>query len=175
MKLPKLIFPVLLFFTNCQDVTLKPMETVPYVDIEKFMGDWYVIANIPTFLEKGATNAIESYELNDKGEVETYFSYFKNSPQGTKKEYFPKGFIVNKDTNAEWKMQFLWPFKASFLIIDLDQDYSYTVIGVPSRKYVWIMAREPEIPQNIYQGILSRLQKNGYDLTKLQMVPQIWN
>ena len=175
MKLPKLIFPVLLFLTNCQDVNLKPMETVPYVDIEKFMGDWYVIANIPTFLEKGATNAIESYQLNDKGEVETYFSYFKNSPQGTKKEYFPKGFIVNKDTNAEWKMQFLWPFKASFLIIDLDQDYSYTVIGVPSRKYVWIMAREPEIPQNIYQGILSRLQKNGYDLTKLQMVPQIWN
>lgn len=175
MKLLKLIALVLVVMTGCQDIKIKPMETVPYVDIEKFMGKWYVIANIPTFLEKGATNAIESYRLNDKGEVETYFSYFKGSPQGAKKEYFPKGFIINKKTNAEWKMQFLWPFKAPFLIIDLDQDYRFTVIGVPNRKYVWIMARDSQIPQNTYQGILSRLQKKGYDLTKLQMVPQIWD
>ena len=175
MKLPKSIILILILLTSCQDSMNEPLETVQYVNIEKFMGDWYVIANIPTFLEKGATNAIESYRLNDKGEVETRFSYYKGSPKGVKKEYFPKGFIINKETNAEWKMQFLWPFKAPFLIIDLDSDYSFTVIGVPNRKYVWIMARKPAIPEDTYLAILSRLKQKGYDLSSLQMVPQIWN
>ena len=109
------------------------LETVDYVDIKRFMGDWYVIANIPTFIEKGATNAIESYKLASDGTVETTFTFFKGSPDGPKKVYRPKGFIKNKETNAEWRMQFIWPFKMPFLIVDLDENYLYTVIGIPSR------------------------------------------
>ena len=56
------------------------MKTVPYVDIERFMGDWYVIANIPTFIEKRSTNAIESYYLNKKGEIETTFTFYQDDP-----------------------------------------------------------------------------------------------
>ena len=119
---------------------MEPLETVEKVDIERFMGDWYVIANIPTFLEKNATNAIESYRLNDKGDIDVTFTFYKDSPTGERKEYHPKGFIYNTTTNAEWRMQFLWPFKMPFLIIDIDDEYSYTVIGYPSRNYVWIMA-----------------------------------
>ena len=151
------------------------LETVDYVDINRFMGDWYVIANIPTLIEKGATNAIESYKLSSDGTIETTFTFYKNSPNGPKKVYRPKGFIKNKDTNAEWRMQFIWPFKMPFLIVDLDDEYSYTVIGIPSKRYVWIMARSPIIGDDIYDGIIDRLSKSGYDTSSIQKLLQDWN
>ena len=151
------------------------MKTVAHVDIERFMGDWYVIANIPTFIEKGATNAIESYKLGNNGTIETTFTFFKDSPSGKKKTYKPTGFIKNKETNAEWKMQFLWPFKMTSLIIDLADDYSHTVIGVPNRKYVWIMARKPTISNDIYKEILNKLKIDGYDVSKIKKLVQSWD
>ena len=160
-------------YTNESEV-MEPLKTVAKVDIERFMGDWYVIANIPTFLEKNATNAIESYRLNDKGDIDVTFTFYKDNPTGERKAYHPKGFIYNTTTNAEWRMQFLWPFKMPFLIIDIDDKYSYTVIGYPSRNYVWIMARKPEIPQKTYQSILKNLENVGYDISQINKVPQIW-
>mgnify|MGYP003337135156 CR=1 FL=1 len=164
---------------NCNDRSelnsIETMKTVNYVDLEKYMGDWYVIANIPTFIEKNATNAIESYKLSSDGITHTTFSFYKGSPEGEKKIYRPKGFVFNKETNAEWRMQFLWPFKMPFLIIDLDDDYSYTVIGIPSRKHVWIMSRDPIMNDETYEGILSRLSDVGYDTSMIQRIVQDWN
>ena len=177
MKLRDVTLILGFLLAGCLEKILKEekMKTVPYVDIKKFMGDWYVIANIPTFLEKNATNAIESYRLNSKNEIETTFSFYKNSPDGEKKEFYPKGFIVNTETNAEWKMQFLWPFKMTSLIIDLADDYSHTVIGVPNRKYVWIMARKPTISDDIYKKILKKLKIDGYDVSKIKKLVQSWD
>ena len=165
--------------TNCNDrsdfKSTETMKTVNYVDLEKYMGDWYVIANIPAFIEKNATNAIESYKLSSDGIIHTTFSFNKGFPGGEKKIYRPKGFVFNKETNAEWRMQFLWPFKMPFLIIELDEDYSYTVIGYPSKKYVWIMARDPYMEEKRYNLILDNLSKIGYDISLIQKVPQIWS
>ena len=154
---------------------LEKLETVEYVDLERFMGDWYVIANIPTFIEKGAVNAIESYKLDSRGRVKTTFTFKKDSPDCPQKTYNPTGFIYDKKTNAEWRMQFLWPFKSPFLIIDLDEEYSYTVIGIPSRKYVWIMARDHKMPDGLYNNIISKLKNVGYDTSLIKKVPQNWN
>lgn len=168
----------LLFTVSCNfsdnSNNAQAMQTVPFVDIERFMGDWYVIANIPTFIEKRATNAIESYRQNSKGQIETTFTFFQDNPSGRKKVYKPTGFIYNSETNAEWRMQFIWPFKAPFLIIDLDDDYSYTVIGVPNRKYVWIMSREPILSDDIFSEITQKLAVIGYDISKIQKIVQEW-
>ncbi|MAV69508.1 MAG: hypothetical protein CMG04_01645 [Candidatus Marinimicrobia bacterium] len=151
------------------------MKTVEFVDLERFMGDWYVIANIPTFIEKRATNAIESYELMEDGKtIKTTFSFFNDSPDGKKKVYNPTGFVYNSETNAEWRMQFIWPFKSVFLIIDLDEGYNYTVIGIPSKKYVWIMAREPALSEQLYETILENLSEIGYNTSLISKVPQVW-
>jgi apolipoprotein D and lipocalin family protein len=169
----------LLFIFGCLNSSNKGnesiMKTVEYVDIERFMGDWYVIANIPTFIEKEATNAIESYRLDDDGNVATTFTFFKKSSPEKKVEYTPKGFIVNKKSNAEWAMQFLWPFKSKFLIINLDKNYQITVIGHPSKKYVWIMSRNPAIEDEKYESILGYLSSIGYDISKIKEVPQEWD
>ncbi len=152
---------------------LEPLKAVDHVDIERFMGDWYVIANIPTAIEKGAHNAIESYRLDDDGSIATTFTFHKGDFNGPLKTYEPRGY-VSEGSNAVWGMQFIWPIKADYRIIYLDEDYSVTVIGRNKRDYVWIMAREPAIPEPEYADIVNLLESVGYDPAEIQLVPQKW-
>jgi apolipoprotein D and lipocalin family protein len=163
----------LCLFTACASKHPE-MQTVEQVDIERFMGDWYVIANIPTFLEKGAHNAIESYKLDEDGTIATTFTYRKDGFDGKRKEYNPRGFIRDKKSNALWGMRFLWPFKGDYRIVYLDEDYTQTVIGRQKRDFVWIMARTPEIPQGDYDRIVNFIESIGYDVSKIERVPQRW-
>ncbi len=156
--------------TGCQ--TPQPITTVASVDLERFMGDWYVIASIPTSFEKDAYNALENYRLEADGTVATTFTYNKGAFDGPLKTYTSRGFIRDDSGNAVWGMQFIWPFKAEYRIIYLTPDYTQTVIGRSKRDYVWVMARTPAIPANDYERILTLLTDVGYDLQRLQRVPQ---
>lgn len=154
--------------------SVKPLETVDYVDLERFMGDWYVIANIPTFLEKGAHNAVESYRLAEDGTIPTTFTFRDGSFDGELKEYNPKGFVTDTESNAVWGMRFVWPIKADYRIVYLEEDYSVTIIGRNKRDYVWLMARSAEIPEVKYQQLVALIAQMGYDTNLLQKVPQKW-
>ena len=151
-----------------------PIKTVDYVDLDRFMGDWYVIANIPTFIETGAHNAVESYALEDDGTVATTFTFNADGFEGEIKKYTPRGFIRDRESNAVWGMQFIWPIKAEYRIVYLNEDYSQTIIGRSKRDYVWIMARTPSISEGDYQSMVSLLAEQGYDATRIQKVPQRW-
>lgn len=151
----------------------QPLRTVEQVDIKRFMGDWYVIANIPTMLEKGAHNAIENYRLDDDGTIDTTFTFRDEGFDGELKTYSPRGFVKD-GSNAVWGMQFVWPIKADYRIIYLDDEYTVTVIGRNKRDYVWIMAREPQVSDALYAEILDMLESVGYTTTEIQKVPQQW-
>ena len=151
-----------------------PMPTVESVDLERFMGDWYVIANIPTFIEKDAHNAVESYKLDQDGSIVTTFTFRAGSFDGEPKRYTPRGYVVPETGNAVWGMQFVWPIKADFRIVYLTPDYGQTVIGRNARDYVWIMARTPSISETDYTAILEHLRKLGYNTALIQKVPQQW-
>ncbi len=175
MKNPiSIIASSVLVLTGCS-VAPPTLGTVPGVDIKRFMGDWYVIANIPTFLEKNAHNAIESYRLDADGTIATTFTFRKGGFDGPVKTYHPRGFIRDTGSNSVWDMQFLWPVKSEFLIIYLKEDYSVTVIGRSKLDYVWIMARKPAIAEADYRKILSLLAGAGYDTGKILKVPQKWD
>ena len=150
------------------------METVDYVDLDRFMGDWYVIANIPTFLEKGAHNAVETYALNDDGTVATTFVFRDGSFDGEEKTYTPKGFVRDDPSNALWGMRFIWPIKADYRIVYLDEDYSQTIIARQKRDFVWIMARTPEISEEDYARLIDFAASIGYDVSRIERVPQRW-
>ena len=150
------------------------MKTVDHVDIDRFMGSWYVIANIPTFLEKGAHNAVETYSLNSDGTVATTFTFRKDGFDGKLKEFNPKAFILDTGSNARWGMRFVWPIKADYRIVYLDEDYSQTIIGRQSRDYVWIMARTPTISDSDFDQLYALVETLGYDTEKLERVPQRW-
>jgi len=150
------------------------LKTVDYVDLDRFMGDWYVIANIPTFIEKGAHNAVENYEMNDDGTIATTFTFRDGAFDGKRKVHTPVGFVRDTRTNATWGMQFIWPIKADYRIVYLADDYSKTVIGRNKRDFVWVMARTPQISEESYREIVDLIASMGYDTGKLERVPQRW-
>lgn len=152
-----------------------PLQTAQRVDLERFMGDWYVIANVPTWIERDAHNAVESYRLTEDGTVATTFSFRQGGFDGALKTYHPTGYVLDRKTNAVWGMQFLWPIKADYRIVFLDESYSQTVIGRTARDYVWLMARTPSIPEADYQRFLTLVAAEGYDPSKIRKVPQRWN
>jgi apolipoprotein D and lipocalin family protein len=164
----------LVFGSGCSTTPLPPIQTVDHVDLQRFMGDWYVIANIPTWVEKGAHNAVESYELAPDGRIKTTFTFRQGGFDGKPKKYEPTGFVEDTDSNAVWGMQFVWPFKGDYRIVYLNEDYSQTVVGRNKRDYVWIMARTPAIPEEDFDRIVQLLEEQGYDTTKLERVPQRW-
>lgn len=169
-RLLLLFIPLLLLLLGCS----RNHETVAKVDLQRFMGDWYVIGILPNFIEKNAANGIESYSLQENGRIGITYTFRKGSPDGKEKVMHPRAKVYNKETNAEWRVQFLWPFWAAYLVIDLADDYRYTVIGVPNRKWLWIMSRTPHISQNDYSGIITRLDKAGYNTNKIKKMPQVW-
>ena len=158
---------------GCQ--SMPPIHTVDHVDLKRFMGDWYVIADIPTFIDKHAYNAVESYKLNDDGTIATTFTFHEGSFDGEKKSYHPTGYVVDKKTNSVWGMQFVWPIKADYRIVYLNKDYTQVIVGRNKRDYVWIMARSPHISEQDYQSLLKLIANQGYDITKIQKVPQRWS
>jgi len=159
-------------FAGCAG-NMPSLEPVESVDLERFMGDWYVIASIPTAIEKKAYNAVESYELNEDGAISTTFTFRKGGFDGPQKTYTPTGFVKD-ESNAVWAMQFVWPIKADYRIIYLNDDYSQTVIGRNKRDFVWIMARTPVIPEADYQRLVGLVDSVGYDVAALKEVPQLW-
>jgi len=154
---------------GCQ--TMQPIHTVESVDLKRFMGDWCVIASIPTFIETDAYNAVESYKLAEDGTIETTFRFNKGGFKGPLKTYTPRGFVEDKQSNAVWGMQFIWPIKAEYRIIYLSDDYGQTIIGRTRRDYVWIMARTPSIPEEDYHRLVTFIERQGYDSGKLRRVP----
>jgi apolipoprotein D and lipocalin family protein len=165
--------PLALLLTACQSMPEAPMETVEQLDLERFMGDWFVIANIPTFIERDAHNAVESYELKPERQVATTFRFRDGGFDGPEKVYRPTGF-VRSENNAVWGMQFLWPIKAEYLVLYIDEDYERTVIGRSKRDYIWLMARKPDLSEEEYEQMLQVATRAGYDPSKIQKVPQRW-
>ena len=164
------IFIFIIILSGCS--MNSQISTVPNVDLNKFMGKWYVIAHIPTFIEKNAFNAVESYELNKDGTIATTFTFNEGSFNGNNKIYRPKGFVKNNKTNAEWGMQFIWPIKAQYKIVYLDQNYSHTIIARDALDYVWLMSRNKKISPNELTKLTEMIKSMGYDINELRMVPQ---
>ena len=156
-----------LLAASCTHQPREPMQTASHVDINKFMGDWHVLANIPTFPERGAINPIERYTLNGNGTVDTSFSSI-NPRNGAERELKATGYIQPDSNNAVWGMQFIWPIKADYRVAYLDPDYQTTIIGRKKRDYLWIMSRDPDLPREHLELLIEMAVKLGYDRGLIQ-------
>lgn len=174
-KVPAIAAFAALVLAGCGSVPKPPLRAVPQVDLQRFMGDWYVIACIPTWIERDAWNAVESYRLDPDGTIATTFTYRKGGFDGPEKRMTPRGFVFDRTSNAVWGMQFVWPIKADYRIVHLSDDYAQTVVARESRDYVWIMARTPQIDAADYERLTAFVASLGYDVTRLRKVPQRWN
>lgn len=168
----KYLFLILIFMTKIATIG-QSLTTVPQVDLSKYAGKWYEIASYPQRFQKGCHCTTAEYTLSESGYVIVENRCNRDSINGKQSYIKGKAFVVKNSGNAKLKVQFFWPFKGKYWIIDLADDYSYSVVSHPNRKYLWILSRTPKIDYTIYQQILSRLNENGFDLTKLQSTVQL--
>jgi apolipoprotein D and lipocalin family protein len=159
---------------------LPALQPASNCNTAKFMGTWFVIGVKPTMFETTCSNAVERYTLlNDKSfDINIDFQFNKDEPIKSSLKSMPqKGWVQgdDKSDSARWKVSPLWPIKMPYLILEVDEQYSYTVIGYPSRDYCWIMSRKPIMPEATYDMLTKLLtEKHQYDLTGLRRVPQVW-
>jgi apolipoprotein D and lipocalin family protein len=153
--------------------SLEPIKPVAHIDLPRFMGDWYVIATIPTVFERSTYNAIETYKLQPDGRVATSFR-FRNGSDSPVKVIHSTGFVKGDTGNAVWGVQLFWPIKMQYIVAYLKEDYSQTIVARDDRDYTWIMARTPTISQGDYDALLARVTSMGYPPSKIRKVPQVW-
>jgi apolipoprotein D and lipocalin family protein len=163
----------LLFLAGC--ASHPPLATPDRVDLDRFMGTWFVVGYTPILVDKEAYNAVEHYHNEGDGTIRTTYQFRKGGFDGDLKTYTPVGTIHDRESNAEWRMQFIWPFKAQYIIHYLSPDYQRTIIAHPNRKYAWIMQRQPEISDTDYEAMLSRLEAAGFDPAIIERVPHDWS
>ena len=149
------------------------LQTVSHVDLNQYAGKWYEIASFPQRFQKGCHCTTAEYTLSEKGYVIVENRCNRGSVTGKQSYIKGKAFVVSNSGNAKLKVQFFWPFKAKYWIIDLANDYSYAVVSHPNKKYLWILSRTSTMDDAVYQQIIGRLKPKGFDLSKLQRTVQL--
>lgn len=151
---------------------LPELKTVPKVDLKKYAGLWYEISSYPQRFQRGCHATTATYTLSPDGYVVVENRCNKDSLNGKVSYIKGKAFVDEGTGNAKLKVQFFWPFKGKYWIIDLAPDYSYAVVGHPNRKYLWILSRTPQMDSALYQQIVSRVESMGYTSDKIKMTQQ---
>ena len=162
------IFIILYFIFNI----LLAHPVVKNLDIERFMGRWYVIALIPNWIEEGATNSYDDYVLNDDGTIDITYKTIKDGKERMIKQ---QGFVIDNQLPSRWEIKFIKPwvpfYKAPYEVVILDDEYSYMAVGHPDNTFGWIMSRTTSIDDVIYNNILLELsEKFGYNKDEFEKV-----
>lgn len=153
-----------------------PLPTAENVNIDLFMGRWYVHGYTPIIVDKNAYNAIEHYRLDAHKKIQTTYQYRDGGFDGEIKTHTPVGWVNEEvGSNAEWHMQFVWPFAADYIILYVDAEYSETIVAHPSRKYAWIMLRRDSVSDADYDRLLRKLKTSGYDTDIMQKLSHDWS
>lgn len=166
-----LLLAVLLAGCASAPVPLDFPKPLPTIDLERFSGDWWVIANIPYFAERGKVATRVTYRLRDDGRIDDLY-FFRTAFDRDERQWTGFGEIVDPKTNARWRVQFLWPFWFDYVIHEVGPDYEWAIVGHPSRDYAWVFSRERRIDDALYADLLSRLAALGYDTRRILKVPQ---
>lgn len=149
-----------------------PPNVVPNVDLERYTGVWYEIASFPKRFQRGCHGTTAEYSIRDDGTIGVTNTCRKGSLDGKLSRAEGKAWVVDPYTNARLKVQFFWPFRGDYWIFELGLDYQYAVVGAPDRNSLWILSRTPVMDREVLLRLLDRLEKNGWDTSRLQMTPQ---
>jgi len=150
----------------------KPLEVVPSVDLQRYLGTWYEIATIPHFFQKDCVAVTAEYSLRTDGDIAVVNQCRKKTLDGPVKTAKGKAWVVDKTTNAKLKVRFFWPFSGDYWIIELDPDYQWAVVGAPDRDYLWILCRTPRLDEILYADLLARATAKGFDVSRLKKTLQ---
>jgi len=142
------------------------------VDLPSFMGRWWVIANIPYFAEKGKLASSDSYSLREDGGIDVVYAYRKSFDETEERTMNASAKPIPGSGGAHWKQRFFWILSVDVQVLEVDPGYEWALIGNPKRSLAWVFARDPMMAPMVYDGLLQRLRKFGYDPADLKRVPQ---
>lgn len=148
-----------------------PLVAESDVDLDRYLGTWYVIANIPYFAERGKVASRSEYRLRDDGRLDDVY-FYREAFGEAEQSMEGVAWVTDTESHARWKVRFLWPLTFDYVILDVDEAYRYAAVGHPSRNYGWVMAREPRMPEAEYRRLLRVFEANGYDSNDFFKVPQ---
>ena len=150
----------------------KPLEVVPRVDLQRYLGTWYEIATIPQSFQKGCVGVTAEYTLRPDGDITVVNTCRQGTLDGKVRRAKAKAWVVDKTTNAKLKVRFFWPFTGDYWIIGLDADYQWAIVGHPGRNYLWILSRAPQMNDGLYNELLRLVADKGYDLGRIKRTLQ---
>jgi lipocalin len=145
------------------------LTTVPDVDLKKYAGTWYEIAKLPNKFEKNLACISATYTLKENGKINVLNQGY-NTKKGTWKDITGTAYVPDSSLPGQLKVRFFWPFAGDYYIISLADDYSYALVGDPSRQYLWILARENFLDDSIYSQLLDKAKDKGFDISAVEKV-----
>ena len=141
-----------------------PLRTVTHVDLDRYLGRWYEIARLPTRFEAGLTHVTADYRRNPDGSVQVIN---RGRRHGTLKTATGRATVTDPATNAQLEVSFFWPIKGDYWILELDPDYQWALIGVPTRDYLWVLSRQPRLNPEVIRNLMARARLDGFAVEKL--------
>ncbi len=172
MRLRSLGLALLVMGVACQTPN-PPLDVVDEVDLDRYLGRWYEIASFPQRFQRGCVATTANYSLRDDGRIRVENECRDRSFDGEPRRTDGVAWVTDPNgSQAKLKVQFFWPFRGDYWIIELDPEYRYAVVGHPSRDYLWILARTRTIDPASYETLLARIEAQGYDLGRLNQTPQ---
>ncbi len=161
-------------FVSCE--TSKAMidnTVVNELDVQKYLGTWYEIARFDHSFERGLVGVTANYSLRDDGKIKVINSGYKDSLDGKFSQAIGKAKIPDPiNEQAKLKVSFFLFFYGDYYVMELDKDYQWALIGSSTDKYLWILSRNAQMESELYNELLEKLQKRGYDVSKLIKVEQ---
>lgn len=174
MKVLATIVLVSLVSACASGSTRPPLTSSAKIDLPRFMGAWHVVGRVDYFGERGDVASEDVYSLNQDGNVDTVYRYRKSFDANDKvKTLSSTGLVQSDPANTYWRIRFFGLFKADYLILEVADDYSWALIGQPSRKLGWIFGREAIMPDSLYSTLLEKMRGYGYDTSKILRVAQV--
>lgn len=171
-RLTLLVLALAFAVTGCSTVKKPLPATVPSVDLDRYMGRWYVISHVPYFLEKGKVASYDYYERRPDGKLVNNFVFREKTVDGPEKTWEGVAWVIDERTNATWKVRFVWPFSVTYKILALDPDYRWAVVGTKDASLLWVLARERRLAPELYEAALAEALAKNIDVSRLAFVPQ---
>lgn len=161
---------LLLSFAACAANT-NLAQTAAHVKLTRYVGHWYQIAAVPNNFQRGCRCSSTDYELRDESII-VENRCIRNEERKLVKG---KAWVVPDTKQSQLTVQFYWPFKINYWILYVDSDYQEALVGTPDRSFLWILAREPELPESRYQELTEIASRQGYDVSQLRYTDQSCN
>lgn len=145
-------------------------EPARHVNLELYLGRWFEIARYEQAFEKGCEAVTADYARRADGTILVVNTCRK--PGGRTTEARGRAKVVDERTNAKLKVSFFGPFYGDYWVLDRADDYSWSIVGEPSGRYLWILARVAVPPQALVSELIGKVRAMGYDTSVLLRTAQ---